>query len=75
MAKKLYRLPDAKYDPTFRKALAMCIHIEKLEPAELDFWFENGVKQAVMAKEMYARIVDNQAAYNFEHQTQEEYEE
>jgi len=72
MAKKLYRLPEAKYDPTFIKALAMAIHLNLLEPGELEYWQDEGFSQAKMAKELYDRIVANSPNYKRE---SEEYEE
>ncbi len=57
MAKeKRYYLPEAEYDPTFIKALAMAIHTEQLEPEELEYWFENEWTQIKMAKELYKRL-------------------
>jgi hypothetical protein len=56
MKAKRYRLPDGAYDPTFLKALACAIHVDKLDPSELEFWFEDGRDQVWIAKELYSRV-------------------
>lgn len=56
MAKKPYYMPEGKYDPTFLKALAMAVHLDKLEPEELEYWFEAEWTQVQMSKELYKRI-------------------
>ena len=60
MSKKLkkYYLPEAEYDTTFLKALACAVHCEKLEPEELEYWFEEDWSLEKMAKEMYRRVKD-----------------
>lgn len=59
MAKaKQYTIRGGKYDPTWIKAVAMAIHTEKLEPEELEFWFENDWSQQDMARELYKRLKD-----------------
>ena len=54
--KKMYVIRGDKYDPTWIKAVAMAIHLDKLDPAELEFWYENNWTQEEMAKELYKRI-------------------
>ena len=56
MAKPTYKLKAGKYDPTLIKAIAMAIHLELLEPAELEYWQENRKSQEDMARELYERI-------------------
>ena len=56
LAKKIYKLKAGKYDPTFIKAIAMAIHLEILEPAELEFWQEGRRSQEDMSRELYTRI-------------------
>lgn len=56
--KKLFYLAEGNYDPTFLKALACAVHMECLEPEELEFWIEENWSQEKMAKEMYKRIKD-----------------
>lgn len=60
MAKtKQYYLKEGNYDPTFLKALAMAVHLEKLEPEELEYWIDDEWTQLKMSQELYKRIKDN----------------
>ncbi len=56
MAKKLFKLKEDAYDPNFIKIVACAIHLELVEPAELEYWQENGWKQFKIAKELRERV-------------------
>lgn len=54
--KKLYTLREGEYDPTFLKALAIAVHLNKLDPAELEYWLAEERTQQWMAVELYKRF-------------------
>lgn len=56
MDKEWYRLPTGEYNSTFLKALAMAVHLKKLDPSELEYFFAQSWSQSEIAKELYKRI-------------------
>lgn len=55
-----YDLPEGKYHPTFLKALACAIHVDKLTPNELAYMFTT-MTQYEIAVILYERVKNAQS--------------
>lgn len=54
--KEWYHLPKGEYNSTFLKALAMAVHEHKLDPSELQYFFDQKWTQYEISKELYDRV-------------------
>jgi hypothetical protein len=57
--KEWFHFPKGEYNTTFLKAVAMAVHIDKLSPAELQYFFDEGWSQSRISKELYKRIKED----------------
>lgn len=54
--KDWYYFPKGEYSSQFLKAVAMANHVGKLDPTELQYWFDNNWSQREITLELYNRV-------------------
>jgi len=54
--KDWYYFPKGEYSSQFLKAVAMANHMGKLDPAELQYWFDNKWSQKEITVALYNRV-------------------
>lgn len=57
--KDWYYFPKGEYSAQFLKAVAMANHVGKLDPAELQYWFDAKWSQKEITVALYNRVKSN----------------
>lgn len=61
--KDWYYFPKGEYSSQFLKAVAMANHVGKLDPSELQYWFDNNWSQKEITVALYNRVKTNKQRF------------